>query len=269
MVKINKYCSLYVQVNSFNKENMPSATTIDEVIDILQSIITTEIQLNSPLAFFPSLYQLVTIRVKHDVENQKFEDNMRMEQLDVCFANRYFEAYFAFKSGQPCSASWRVVFESSEKPLLVLQHLLTGMNAHINLDLGIAAAETMKGKPVEDIHHDFNTINQILADLTSKVQAAIGEVSPLVRLLDLLAGKSDTMLVGFSMTRARDGAWENAVIIHNSENQDDIILQRDRKISALGLSLIYPASRWVRTLLRLIGFFEKKDVGAIVQVMTV
>lgn len=248
--------------------NMSSASNIDEVIDILQGIVLSETQHNSPLAFFPALYQLVTVKVKQGIDRCEFDNNTRMEQLDVRFANRYFDAYFAYKSGHPLSGSWRIVFESSEKPLLVLQHLLSGMNAHINLDLGIAAAETMKGKPIEDIQDDFNAINQILSDLTMGVQAAIGKVSPLIGLLDQWAGKSDTMLVGFSINQARDGAWKNAVTIHKSDNQADVILQRDRKISALGLSLIYPASRWVRTLLRLIGFFEKKEVRAIVQVMT-
>ena len=59
----------------------------------------------------------------------------------------YFDAYDRRQVDQPTSASWRVAFDAATKSkYLVLQQLLVGMNAHINLDLGIAAAETCPQK---------------------------------------------------------------------------------------------------------------------------
>ncbi len=244
------------------------ATTIDEVISVLQEIIDIESQKNSPLAYFPALYRLVTIRVKNGIAGREFNDSERMELLDVVFANRYIEAYIAWKNNKPFTGSWRIVFESAQKPILILQHLLLGMNAHINLDLGIAAAETMKGKDLAVLHSDFNTINRLLAEMTDKVQLRIGKVSPLLGLLDKFAGNSDTFLVNFSMTEARDGAWRSAGEFHASGYQS-MLTPRDRKISALGLCLIYPNSRWVRNVISVIRLAEKKNVLSVVKSITI
>ena len=92
--------------------------------------------------------------VKEGIEKGRFDDGPRMEQLDVNFANRYLEAYDQWKNKQPVSGPWKTAFDTeARRQPLVLQHLLLGMNVHINLDLGIAASETMAGKPLENLHH--------------------------------------------------------------------------------------------------------------------
>ena len=65
----------------------------------------------------------------------------------MIFANRYLKAYSDFQNNKVVSKSWEVAFKGTERfwPI-VLQHLLAGMNAHINLDLGIAAAKVMEGE---------------------------------------------------------------------------------------------------------------------------
>ena len=66
---------------------MKQATTIDEVTFILEGIITIEVADNSNLAFFPILYKKVTERIKEGIHKKEFDDNPRMERLDVIFAN--------------------------------------------------------------------------------------------------------------------------------------------------------------------------------------
>ncbi|MGB0789611.1 MAG: DUF5995 family protein, partial [Marinirhabdus sp.] len=85
---------------------MKQARTIDEVVQLLDQIITTETQANSTLAFFPVLYKKVTQRIKTGIENGEFENNPRMEILDVIFANRYLKAYQQLKLGERPSKSW-------------------------------------------------------------------------------------------------------------------------------------------------------------------
>ncbi|MFH1119702.1 MAG: DUF5995 family protein [Bacteroidota bacterium] len=244
------------------------ARTIDEVITILQEIVDRETLLNSQLAYFPALYRMVTIRVKLGILNNEFEDGRRMEQLDVMFANRYISAYVDFKGRRPLTGAWRVTLEAGRKPLLILQHLLLGMNAHINLDLGIAAAETMKNKPLSGLYSDFKGINRLLAEMSDKVQMRIGKVSPLIGLLDRLAGNSDAMIVKFSINEARDGAWKSAHEFHTAQNKGIFLTERDRKISALGLGLIYPNSRMVKNLVSVIRLAEQKDVRKVVSTIT-
>jgi hypothetical protein len=142
------------------------ARNIDEVIARLTDIIDISRQKSSRLGYFAALYRKVTISVKQGILNGRFENGARMGALDVNFANRYLEAYELHRKGETPTASWQVSFEASERRRpLILQHLLLGINAHINLDLGIAAAETSPGAQLPSLKHDFDMINKLLADL--------------------------------------------------------------------------------------------------------
>ena len=137
-----------------------AAKTIDEIIVRLDDIIARARRDESRLGFFAVLYRNVTLQVREGIRNNLFEDGARMERLDVTFASRYLDAYEGFRQGQALSKCWRVSFEAAARwPPIILQHLLLGMNAHINFDLGIAAAETAPGDELPSLQHDFNQIN--------------------------------------------------------------------------------------------------------------
>mgnify|MGYP001070305221 FL=1 len=120
------------------------ANSITEVIVQLTEIVEKSRRENSQLGYFAALYRKVTIRIRDGIAKREFDDNERMERLDVIFANRYIDAYNAFKSNQTPTQSWSIAFIASQNTnLLILQHLLLGINAHINLDLGIAAAQAV------------------------------------------------------------------------------------------------------------------------------
>lgn len=149
--------------------------------------------------------------MREGIRKGQFDDGPRMERLDVTFANRYLTAYAQYRSGELPSRSWLSAFTaaSSSEPI-VLQHLLVGMNAHINLDLGIAAARTCPGNELPPLHDDFNRINTVLASLTPVVEQEIAKESPVIALLERVAPNLELKLVGFSMDEARDAAWKFA-----------------------------------------------------------
>ena len=124
-----------------------SAQTIDQVIQQLDDIVDWSLSHNSRLGYFAALYRKVTLKVKEGINTGFFEDGPRMERLDVIFADRYLEAFEQNQKKIPPTRSWQFAFETCKRwwPI-VLQHLLLGMNAHINLDLGIAAARTSPGQ---------------------------------------------------------------------------------------------------------------------------
>lgn len=70
---------------------IPQATTIDEVIQLLQEIIQQSITEKSTKGYFAVLYLKVTQKVKEGIQNGTFENGPRMEKLDVIFANRYIK----------------------------------------------------------------------------------------------------------------------------------------------------------------------------------
>ena len=208
--------------------------SIDEVIAVLEDIIIESKNNNDPLGYFAVLYQKVTIKVKEGIENNFFDDGPRMEKLDVVFANRYLEAYYSYQNNEAITASWKKTFElSTHYWPIVLQHLLMGMNAHINLDLGIAAAEISRNKKIDDLENDFNKINKILSSLVNDVQEDLAKIWPMLRIILKMTRKVDDFLVDFSMKLARDGAWKFAKNIADKPSSELSLLieTRDTKIA--------------------------------------
>lgn len=241
----------------------PQAQNIDEVIRILEDIITQSKTESSPLGYFAALYLLVTSQVKKGIEENFFDDGPRMEKLDVLFANRYLAAYYSHQQSQSATLSWEKSFALSSKYWpIVLQHLLMGMNAHINLDLGIAAAQVMKDKNIDDLEGDFNKINEVLSSLVHKVQQDLAEIWPTLRFILKLTGKVDDALTDFSMKLARDGAWKFAKQLSelDESKQEEFISLRDHKVADKSKIIAFPG--WlVSTLFKVIRLGERGSVS--------
>ena len=134
-----------------------------------------------------------------------------MEKLDVVFASRYLDALATFQAGGTATRSWMLAFHGcNDAGLLILQQLLSGMNAHINLDLGIAAAQVSPGDQLPQLKPDFDEINAVLADLVGAVEAELAAVSPLIGDLEKIGLRSETSVINFSLQTARDTAWFTA-----------------------------------------------------------
>ena len=217
--------------------------TVDDVIVVLQDIIDTSIQEENPLGYFAALYQKVTIKVKEGIQNGFFEDGPRMEKLDIIFAKRYIDAYYSFTQNKAVTQSWEKAFLLSKKfwPI-VLQHLLIGMNAHINLDLGIAAAEVSKGAPIENLKGDFDKINSVLSSLVLDVENDLAKIYPFLRKILKYTRDVDNFLVDFSMEIARNGAWDFAVKLSNTQEDkiSTVIQGRDTKVAEIASLISKP-----------------------------
>ncbi|MDT0687756.1 DUF5995 family protein [Autumnicola psychrophila] len=205
-------------------------TTIDDVLSRLDKIILEAEENEDTLGYFAVLYRRVTLEVKEGIIAGYFEDGERMEQLDVVFAKKYLEAYDNYQNGNAVSKSWQKAFDLSKDSWpITMQHLLIGMNAHINLDLGIAAAQVSGDSPIENLKVDFFRINEILAALVEEVQHNLATIWPPLKKILLKTGKYDNLVVDFSMKIARDGAWRFAQTLAGTagEAKRQCILTRD------------------------------------------
>ncbi len=239
------------------------ADTIDEVIQELDNIIQHSETNNSQAGYFPALYRKVTVAVKEAIEQGEFEDGPRMERFDVIFANHYLLAYQQDQNKQAITKSWAVAF--SAIPLwrpLVLQHLLLGMNAHINLDLGIAAARTSPGNQLPSLKNDFDKINEILADLTGQVETDLAEIWPPLAWVTRIFGRLDEKIIGFSMETARQFAWNFAVRLAplDVQAQQEEIKLTDCIVEKLGCTIKKPGAR-ISILLFLIRICERGTIA--------
>lgn len=245
---------------------MPRANTIQEVLDQLDAIIKECAVENSRLGLFAYIYRRTTAEIASEIALGNFEDNERLEILDVQFANLYLDAYRAYKNNQPARAAWAFAFNQADKPLTIIQHIMLGMNAHINLDLGIATARVMSGKQIEDIEADFNKVNDILFQITDELQDRLSRVSPLMFVIDLIGGSKDEKIIDFSMRKARQQSWNSANLLWSlGENQnEDAIEKIDLFVLKLSEQLIAPKIRLVRFFLKIVQKLETKKVSTII-----
>ena len=246
------------------------ANNIDDVLRILNGIIADCRAKSDPLGYFPALYRQVTLRVKQGIAEGFFDDGPRMERFDALFANRYFAAYDAFRAGGKPSKSWQIAFGATRSgELIILQDLLVGINAHINLDLGVVAGETFQGAALDSFHADFNKINLILASLIPPVEQVVGRFSPLIHILDQIGGKDEVEVLDFSLDAARDEAWLNATIVSLVPPgvRPFTVESIDRKAAFLGRLVANPTGPVVRGAVSLIRETESKNVPAIIDAL--
>ena len=249
---------------SFRSAELP--VSIDGVLTALDDIIDDAIGKNNPIALFAYVYRRTTAEIKNRVEAGEFEDNARMEQLDVRFANLFIKAYREFQENQLQVRSWLIAMQPPRSRLASLQHIGLGMNAHINLDLAIAAAETMRTDEIDKLQSDFDLINKILADITDEMQQRLARASKICLLLDWLGQRADERIIDFSIGVARTQSWNVACELWAMEGDDvqNRIERLDSSVVQIGERLMRPRTRLFRFVLYLIKRFESEDVGKLV-----
>jgi uncharacterized protein DUF5995 len=246
---------------------MPDAQDIDEVVAELDDIIAAAIANQRRLGLFAALYRQVTLRVRQGIADNFFDDGPRMARLDTVFANRYLTALATWDAGGAPSKCWQFAFDASRRAdLIIVQHLLLGINAHINLDLGIAAATVCPGAQLPGLHADFDRINQILSALTDGVKRVVARFSPMIHLLDELGGTVEDEIINFSMTRARDDAWQHAELLaaQPAAQQAATIAMIDSKATFLA-RLVAEPGRLITLALDAIHLGERQDLPAIIE----
>ena len=245
------------------------ANSIEEVIDELDRIIDWSIKENSRQGYFAALYRKVTLKVKEGIEQGEFEDAPRMQRFDVIFANRYLKAFEQYQNGEPTTTSWLVTFDATKSwTPTVIQHLLLAMNAHINLDLGIAAAQTSPGSELDSLKNDFNKINEILGQLIGVVENDLAKTWPLLKFIDKAVGDIDTKLAGFSMDKARDAAWNFATCLAplDEKTQQLEIQKADFLVDKLGLLIQHPG-KWPSIVLFVVRIGERGTIAKIIETL--
>jgi len=223
---------------------MEPARTIDEVIAQLTRIVDLSCARGTADGYFAGFYRRVAAEVRARIARGWFDDGPRLERLDVRFANRYLQAWARHETGERAGAAWDLALGARHAfwPV-VLQHLLLGINAHINLDLGLAAAATAPGTAIEGLKADFDRINRLLGDLVNDVEKRLVRVWPPLRRLEGIGGGADVPVANFSLRRARDHSWSVALAAA-AETDPDLRAARaeaaDLRAAAIGQRILHP-----------------------------
>lgn len=180
---------------------------------------------------FLRCYGLMTRNMHRNIQEGRFQDEPWVEKLLLRFAEYYFDALEKYEQNGPTTpAVWRQVHEASRKRKLhVLQHLLLGINAHINYDLALALYDGLCGEwpQLSDSQRlgrerDHDEVNRVIAETIDTVQDEVVEKqSRLMALVDHLFGRMDEWLLSQLITHWRTEVWEEACCLLDCNCQED------------------------------------------------
>ena len=241
-------------------------TTIPHVLYKLDEIVRWCENAGSRQGYFAALYRRMTLAVLEGMQQNIFADNSRMEKLDVIFANRYLEAWSAYQNKQPLSKGWQIAFSSSDNPaLIVIQHLILGINTHINLDLGIAAAEACEGTDIFDMQTDFEKINLIMGSLVNETQEKLTKVWWPLAVISKIVNNRDDDVINFSIAAARKAAWANAIALAHADThaRTNYITGIDNSVTSIANRIIQPGY-FINAKLKMVKMCEYNDVKKII-----
>ena len=200
--------------------------------------------------YFPAMYARVTSAVDDAIAAGRFADGSGMATFARTFAARYLVP----RSGQPpVPGCWQAAWDvSADRHLLVVQHLLLGVNAHVNHDLPLVVVD-LAGKrgDLEAMRSDFDSINTILAETQPRVMKDLGLSS---RWVNLAASLGGGRLFDFSLVVARGQAWRSAERLYHMSPADrpDDVAELDRLVRVLAYLIAHPRTplRWALPVLR-------------------
>lgn len=149
-----------------------------------------------------------------------------------------------------------------------MQHLTLGINTHINLDLGIAAAEACPEDKIHDLAEDFNKINNIIASLMQSVQDDLTQLWPPLQFFVRIANHKQEAVLNFSIDMARKASWNNALKLAAAQGKE-----RDDHIECMEATVVILANRIINpglaidVLLWPVMEMESKKVNDIIDIL--
>jgi hypothetical protein len=183
-------------------------------------------------AVFIGAYIVITSAMKQAIEAGQFKDSDWTRRYLVNFARLYIEALNAFERGdnERVPRAWRTAFELSRKNEgFVIQHLLLGVNAHINYDLAISLSRAGID-PDRPLRYDDHTgVNEVLKHAANNLQEHVERFySPALYVLDKLWGHWDEEIATIMVDRARETAWHHCLALVECTCDDDRSAVLDR-----------------------------------------
>lgn len=226
---------------------------INEVAEELRSLARAS---DDATGYFAALYARVTSRIATSVAQGGFEDGERMDRFATTFAELYTRTYGQHPVRPRC---WQATFDvAGDGRLIIVQHLLLGINAHVNHDLAqavVAVADRTGDLP--GVRPDFDAINDILA---TAYNGLLGDLDRVSRWANEAATLGGGRLFHFSLVRARDQAWATAQRLFPLSEAERAreVAELDRLTSVLAFLITRPGLSG-RLMVTLARRFEERD----------
>lgn len=187
---------------------------VQAVVARMQSI-SAEVPPGDGVGVFNRVYLRVTEMVLDRLqEGGVFHDDAFMADLDVRFADLWFDAYDAPAGKVP--KAWDPLFDArAARGVLPVQFALAGVNAHIEHDLPLAVVRTCEANgrtPTSPgVRDDYEKVNDLLASVEADIRRAF--FTDIEREIDDRLGPIVHLVSSWNIDKARDLAWVNVCLL--------------------------------------------------------
>lgn len=197
---------------------------------------------------FLHCYLLMTVNMLAAIQRQEFHDPGWVDRLLHIFAGYYFTALDAFDQ-DPAAASpvWQLAFEEARHPqALAMQHLLLGVNAHINYDLIMALVDILQpewASLTDDQrllrYHDHCQVNHVISRTVDAVEEdVIDPEMPVMRLVDKIVGRHiEDAAVSDLLGHWREIVWRHATRLLDTPEaaeREKIVKNLEKEVLEIG-----------------------------------
>lgn len=197
--------------------------TIDALLGRMRSDLDRLTAQGDARRFFHGTYLRTTEAIVAEIDRGGLLDGPWLRALDLAFADLYVAALDADEQGRPVPQPWRIALRAArEQPeFLPVQHVLFGINAHINYDLPQALLAVMSPADFDE----SGTVNRRAADhrhldvvLGSRVAAEDAQLTAVSRttLVDRLLRPFNRAGTKRFLAEAREKVWRNAVVLDHA-----------------------------------------------------
>jgi hypothetical protein len=247
-------------------QRLEEPKTIDDVIDHLDRIIEWSIKAESHIGYFTVIYKRVTVAIREAINEGVFDNGSVIEQLDVAFGRRYFNAlnaYFHSDTYKGLTLPWAVALSGDQDDhAIILQYMLAGLNAHITFDLGLGLIEVAPNS-LGPLTGDYHRVGNLLCAQIPGIVKVIDELSPDLRLTRWLL-PNEIGLLKEALNKLREGAWLFA--IYMAEHPQKAMAKawnQEAWTAALSSWYLQPTELWtpLPRLIRAVAKHESDDVA--------
>lgn len=228
--------------------------------DTIEELRSVALAADDASGHFPAMYARVTERIQIAASTGTFGDGEGMVRFARAFAGWYLRP----RAGvEPIPGAWRAAWDvTGDRRLLIVQHLLLGINAHVNHDLPQVVVELADERgDLAGMRADFDAVNAVLAATMPDVIRDLGRSSHWV---NAAAAWGGARWFHFSLEAARGQAWGAAERLHPLDpgSRRSYCDELDRLVRVLAHLVAHPG--WpVRWLIRVGRLLESDDPRAV------
>lgn len=203
----------------------PPFRTVDDVLEGLLWLERAFSRASDRRGVFVSAYVITTRTIGAGIVGGAFLQKRVVERYVVTFANAYRQALADHQAERRdrVPGAWLQAFDATgDRGVSAFQHLLLGINAHVNHDLPYAVLGGGLDTTCDRCYRDHQLINDALRFATPMVRQRIVSVyQPRLRWASWLYGKAVDAAVSSMFERARQHSWQLAGELQSARGPAD------------------------------------------------